>query len=109
MESLQFVVAMSLIVKTIVDNLKPLWDIEESFSRARLASLLVSVFMFTLFGVNVFDIMGFDIPYFDGVIDNIIEGILTGVLIAGGANVVFDIVKNRDSALFDYISGNPRG
>ncbi len=83
----------ALLVKTIVDNIKFLWDVEEDFSKTRFASLVISILLFTLFGVDILSPIGFDIPYFDGVYEVVINSAISGIVLAGGSNILHDIMK----------------
>lgn len=78
------IIAIAFLIQTIVENLKPIWN-KGKFSLSRILSLLISVLVALITMTNIFSIIGIDVKI------KFVGEILTGIIISGGSNVLFDL------------------
>lgn len=83
MEFTQLII-VAILVEAIWENCKMIWD-KDKFSINMIGSLIVSILVCTLTSIDLFPIVGLNIiiPH--------IGSILTGIIVARGANFVNDL------------------
>lgn len=77
-------VIVAILVEAIWENCKMIWQ-KGKFSISMLGSLIVSVLICILTGVDIFPIVGLDIAV------PIVGSVLTGIVVSRGANFVSEL------------------
>lgn len=98
MNILQILIVMVLI-ESVVETIKPVYDKEKGFNKDALIALGVSELICVLTGIDLFKLVGAPvvIPYMDSAlgagVGGIVGSVLTGVIGSRGANAVHDLLK----------------